>query len=55
MKIHPIWFLFIIIVSDIIIFFIADLLDMRNTPAQRTFTVILAAIINVLFIMRLGG
>lgn len=54
MKMHPIWFLFIIIASDFIIFFIADLLDMRNTPAQKTFTVILAAIINVLLVMRMN-
>ncbi len=51
MSMHPIWYLFIVIVIDIIIFGVADFLNMRNTPAQRTFLIVIASIINILILL----
>lgn len=35
---------------DLVMFFVSDVLNMRNTSAQKTFIMILAAVINVLLI-----
>lgn len=53
MSMHPIWYLFIIVVIDLIIFAIADYLNMKNTQAQRIFWIVFSSIINIL-ILHLG-
>ena len=50
MSMHPIWYLFIIVVLDLIIFTIASFLNMRNTTAQRIFLTTIAGIINILIL-----